>query len=228
VTYLLPMFPALAILLGDALDRWIAGDETGRAVPRAFASIGVALLAALVALPVAVHYSPVEIPAIAVLLVGAAMVGGGLMTLREARSRSWRPIAAIVGSTVALECAAIAVAAPVVAYFTAYPMIEVLRARLGPDDAVALFSGYFPNLPFYLQRIPYFVVGNRELDFGISIDGPGPWVVDNFDALKERVGNKRLFIALRTRKSDLEWLLKLPGTRLLHRGRNSSLIEYRP
>jgi hypothetical protein len=120
-------------------------------------------------------------------------------------------------------------AAPVAPYFTTIPVIEVLRERLGPDDSVALYSGYFPNLPFYLQRIPYFVVGNRELDFGVSLDGPGPWIVGSFDALKERVGDKRLFIVLRTRESDLRRLLGLPGeARLLHRGRTSSLIEYRP
>jgi 4-amino-4-deoxy-L-arabinose transferase-like glycosyltransferase len=229
VPYILPMFPALAILLGDALDRWIAADDGGRGVPRAFASIGLAFLAALGALPVGVHYSPVRIPPGLVLLIAATTLGAGVTTLYLARSRSWKPIAAVAGSVAALECAAIVTAAPVVPYFTAYPVIEALRARLRPDDPVVLYSGYFPNLPFYLQRIPYFVVGNRELDFGISLDGPGPWVVESFDVLKERVGNRRLLIVLRTRESDLKRLLNLPGeARLLHRGRTSSLIEYRP
>ncbi|HSD10319.1 MAG TPA: glycosyltransferase family 39 protein [Candidatus Binatia bacterium] len=229
VPYILPMFPALAILLGDALDRWIGADDTGRAVPRAFACIALALLAGLGALPVGVHYSPAEIPAGLVLLVAAGMLGAGVTTLYLARSRSWKPIAAVAGSVAALECAAIVVAAPIASYLTTYPVIQLLRARLGPDDPVVLFSGYFPNLPFYLQRIPYFVVGNRELDFGVSLDGPGPWIVESFDALKERIGNKRLLIVLRTRESELQRLLNLPGeARLLHRGRTSSLIEYRP
>ena len=73
------------------------------------------------------------------------------------------------------------------------------------------------------------MVGNRELDFGVSVDGPGPWIVESLDELKERVGDRRLFIVLRTRESDLRRLLNLPGeARLLHRGRTSSLIEYRP
>jgi 4-amino-4-deoxy-L-arabinose transferase-like glycosyltransferase len=229
VPYLLPMFPALAVLLGDALDRWIGATVAGRAVPRAFACIGLAVLAALAALPIGILYSPVAIPAGLILLAATATLAAGVTTLYLARSRSWKPIAAVAGSVAALECMAIAVAAPVAPYFTTLPVIEVLRERLGPDDSVALYSGYFPNLPFYLQRIPYFVVGNRELDFGVSLDGPGPWIVGSFDALRERVGDKRLFIVLRTRESDLRRLLELPGdARLLHRGRNSSLIEYRP
>jgi 4-amino-4-deoxy-L-arabinose transferase-like glycosyltransferase len=229
VPYILPMFPALAILLGDALDRWIDADDTGRAEPRAFACVGLVLLAALGGLPIGARSSPVVIPPRLVLLAAAVTLGAGITTLYLARSRSWRPIAAVAGSVAALECTAIVVAAPVAPYFTTLPVIEVLRERLGPDDAVALYSGYFPNLPFYLQRIPYFVVGNRELDFGVSLDGPGPWIVESFDALKERVDGKRIFIVLRTRESDLRKLIELPGeARLLHRGRTSSLIEYWP
>jgi hypothetical protein len=225
----LPMFPALAILLGDALDRWIEANGSGRAVPRAITCVAIALLAALGALPIGVLYSPVAIPAGMVLLAATVTLGAGITILYLARSRSWKPIAAIAGSVAALECTAIVVAAPVAPYFTTLPVIEVLRERLGPDDPVALYSGYFPNLPFYLQRIPYFVVGNRELDFGISLDGPGPWIVKNLDRLRERVGDRRLFIVLRTRERDLRRLLELPGeARLLHRGRTSSLIEYRP
>jgi 4-amino-4-deoxy-L-arabinose transferase-like glycosyltransferase len=227
--YILPMFPALAILLGDALDRWIEADDTGRAVPRAFVGIGIALLLAVGGLPIGAGYSPVAIPPGLVLLAVTATLGAGLTTLCFARSRSWKPIAAVVSSVAAIECVAIVVAAPVVPYFTTLPVIEALRKQLRPDDPVALYSGYFPNLPFYLQRIPYFVVGNRELDFGVSVDGPGPWIVENLDELKERVGDRRLFIVLRTRESDLRRLLNLPGeARLLHRGRTSSLIEYRP
>jgi hypothetical protein len=43
------------------------------------------------------------------------------------------------------------------------------------------------------------------------------------------VGERRLLIVLRTRERDLRDLKRMPGeTRLLHRGRSSSLIEHRP
>jgi len=60
--YILPLFPPLALLLGDALDRWLDGRVTIRAMPRAFATVGVGLLVAIAALPVALHFSPVRIP----------------------------------------------------------------------------------------------------------------------------------------------------------------------
>jgi hypothetical protein len=113
-------------------------------------------------------------------------------------------------------------------YLTTRPVVDILRRELRPDDAVVLYSGYFPNVPFYLQRIPLFVEGNRELDFGISLEGPGPAVVRDLAEVERRVGRRRLLLVLRTRKRDLERLAELPGSRLLYKGRTSSLVERRP
>jgi 4-amino-4-deoxy-L-arabinose transferase-like glycosyltransferase len=227
--YILPVFPALAILLGDALARRTIATATSRAMPWAFGFIGAALLLAPVGLPIALRFSPVAIQHGLVAVAMTVALAAGAATLCSARKQGWQPVVAVAGSIVAIQCVAAVVAAPIAQYFTARPVVEVLRRRLGPDDQVALYTGYFPSVAFYLQRIPYFVFGYRELDFGISLEGPGSWVVDDLHELEKRVGGRRLFIVLRTKEDGFRKLRKMPGeTHVLYRGRRSSLVERGP
>jgi len=227
--YILPAFPPLALLLGDALDRWLDGRARLRRMPRAFGTVGATPLVAVLALPVALHFSPVRIPAAFVALAFVIAVAAGGATLAFAREQSCKPVLAIAAMMMVLECGSVWIAAPIVHYFTAKPVIDRLRERLEPGDEVALYGGYFPNVPFYLRRVPLYVFGNRELDFGTSLEGPGPVVVRNLRQLLARADGRRLLIVLRTRERDLRDLLRMPGeTRLIHRGRSSSLIEHRP
>jgi 4-amino-4-deoxy-L-arabinose transferase-like glycosyltransferase len=227
VPYLLPMFPALAILLGDALDRWLEGPASTAARRGFYAIAGCVLLAACAA-PIAARASPVALPPSLVALVVVALLGAGVALLAFASSHSIRPIVTVAASVAVVECAAVLVGSPVSRYLTTRPIVDILKRELRPEDAVVLYSGYFPNVPFYLQRIPLFVEGNRELDFGISLDGPGPAVVKNLAEVERRVGKRRLLLVLRTRERDLERLARLPGSRLLYKGRTSSLVEWRP
>jgi hypothetical protein len=170
----------------------------------------------------------VALPPSLVALVVVALLGAGVALLAFASSHSIRPIVTVAASVAVVECAAVLVGSPVSRYLTTRPIVDILKRELRPEDAVVLYSGYFPNVPFYLQRIPLFVEGNRELDFGISLDGPGPAVVKNLAEVERRVGKRRLLLVLRTRERDLERLARLPGSRLLYKGRTSSLVEWRP
>ncbi len=227
VPYLLPMFPALAILLGDALDRWLEGPASA-AVRRGFYAIAGCVLLAVCAVPIAARASPVALPPSLVMLVALALLAAGVVLLAFASSHGIRPIVAVAVSVAVVECAAVRVGSPVSRYLTTRPVVDILRRELRPEDALVLYSGYFPNVPFYLQQIPLFVEGNRELDFGISLEGSGPAVVKDLAAVERRVGKRRLLLVLRTRKRDLERLAQLPGSRLLYKGRTSSRVERRP
>jgi 4-amino-4-deoxy-L-arabinose transferase-like glycosyltransferase len=229
VPYILPIFPALAIQLGDALDQWIAGDRAIPGIRFAFLGLGVVLFAAASSLPIVAHLSPVVVPRST---VAAAVVFGlavAIVVLVTHHRRDATPVAAIAAAIGLLQCVGAAIAAPIVRPLTATPVIEILRERMTAQDAFAAYGGYFPNVPFYLRRIPYFVAGNRELDFGISLEGNGPWVVDDLEALWKRIGRRHTFFLLRTRDRDLDVLLALPGkAALVHRGRTSSLVEVEP
>jgi 4-amino-4-deoxy-L-arabinose transferase-like glycosyltransferase len=229
VPYILPLFPALAIQLGDALSRWIAEEDEVRGVRFAFLLVGLGVLLAAAGLPIGRHLSPVLVPQGRVAWSVVLGLGSAVLVIALHRRRSAAPVLAVAGVVGLLECAAVVIAAPIIHPLTTMPIIEILRERLTPEDGFAAYGGYFPNVPFYLRRVPYFVFGNRELDFGVSLEGNGPWVVDDLRQLHARLGHRRIFFLLRTRERDLQTLLALPGTAtLLHRGRSSSLVEYQP
>jgi 4-amino-4-deoxy-L-arabinose transferase-like glycosyltransferase len=229
VPYLLPMFPALAILLGDALAGWLDGRTSAKAVRQGFRTIAVGLLLAVCALPFAVRVSPVPLSSGLVVLAFSMPLAASAALLACASARSLLPIGVVAAAVVALQCTAALVGIPIFRYLTTQPVVEIIRREMRAEDEVVLYSGYFPNVPFYLQRIPLYVEGNRELDFGISLEGPGPAVVRNMAEVERRVGGRRMLLVLRTRAHDLERLSRLPGqTRLLYKGRASSLVEHRP
>jgi 4-amino-4-deoxy-L-arabinose transferase-like glycosyltransferase len=229
IPYILPVFPSLAMLLGDAVARAIDVESMGRAMRLAFTTTGTTLVLAAIGLPFAMRCSPVTIPAgLGVLAVAVTLVAGAV-TVHSARRQDWRPIAAVAGSIAALQCVAAVAAAPISQYVSVRPVIEILRGQLRPGDQVALYTGYFPSAPFYLQRIPYFVFGNRELDFGISLDGRGSWIVDDLNELDKRIGRRRSFILLRTNFNDLRDLRDKYGEiRMLYSGSLSWLLEIVP
>ena len=226
--YLLPIFPAFALLVGDALARWMAEREAGRGVTRAFSVVGWILLVGAVAMPIAARFSPVPISTTLVAVATASGALVALMLLAVRRIRGWQPLLALAAAIAVLECVAAIVASRVAYPLTVQPVLAILRQRMTQEDEIVSYGGYFPDLPFYLRRIPYFVFGNRELDFGVSLEGGGPWVVDDLGLLLSRLPARRVFFVLRTRERDLQTLSRLPGTvQVLLRGRSSSLIEYR-
>lgn len=228
VPYLLPMFPPLAVVLGDALARtWTGGHEI-RGLRLSFASLGALFLAVAVAAPIAWEVTPLAMSPV-LFLVGASAAAGALLIFRTLDAGDARPALAVAATVAAIELLVVPVARPIADRVTIGPIIRILRDAVGPDEPVVLYSGYFPNLPFYLGRIPYFVFGNRELDFGVSLEGNGPYVVDTLEQLRGRLGAHRTLYVLHPRTSDVNRLRRLPGrTRVLYTGRRSVLLEHQP
>lgn len=226
--YILPMFPPLAMLLGDALARWTARGEEIPRLRLAFVSVGVVLAALAVATPVVWELAPVPMSRW-LWAAGGVCAAAAAATLRLARRRDASPVAAVAAAVAALQLCAVPIAAPIARGLTIAPIIDILRERARPDDPIVLYSGYYPNLPFYLGRIPYFVFGNRELDFGVSVEGPGPFVVDSLRRVRSRIGDRPTFFVLHPRTRDVEAVRGLSGaTRVLYRGRRSVLVEHLP
>lgn len=169
ISYALPAFPALALLLGGALAHW---DEFGRGWQRAAVGLtllfNALLLAALWALPhrdkatkawsfVGVLLDDVILPRavgwpwtllLTVILVGASAAFGWTL-----RPRGGRALLGLGGaSAAAIACALLGLAGTIAAYEDASRMIVNLRPQLRPGDRIATYHAFVPTATPYVRR----------------------------------------------------------------------------
>jgi len=180
IPYILPMFPALAVLAGTAEEERFAADLRITAV--GLIVVAVALGAGDAFLPRFLHdaarapyFLGIRGP---LALIACAAVAGGGATLWLGRSRARArerslavPLAAAVGAAGYVSFIGIVWAASVLA-----PLYsgEPLAAQLSPAlrDAPGLYSVrlYDQSLPFYLRRTTTLVDYRGELDFGLTLE----------------------------------------------------------
>ncbi len=189
VSYILPIFPALALLIGVRLTQLGARALTWQALPAALS--GVAVLALLPGIeryasrevPVAMfrNYADWLIPA-AVLLIAGAAASAWLASRRK-------PNAAIA----ALACAGLAFAQLALSGHeslsranSAYYIAQKIKPELKPDMPFYSVDTYDQSLQFYLRRTTTMVAYKDELGFGIEQE-PEKFIADS--ALFEKTWN---------------------------------------
>lgn len=199
-TYILPMFPPVAILLGRSLDRLLAAEAGGRGVEHALRATGILFLVLAAALAGVVLYFAIAISLLQWTLVAVPLLAGGISTLVWRREPFVRPLTAIFAAIFALYLALAAVAPRVTDVFTAYPLITRLGSELAPEDTYAFAGAYFPSAAFYLDRPPLLVGVRPELRFGHELSGGSPRLLPSLGALHEATRDGRLFCLSDERK----------------------------
>ena len=172
ITYISPVFPAAAVLIGHYLAQaWAGRSARGlRAGLWVFAGLALALAAA------AFFPLPEKQAALAPQLlpwrffVGAVMGGGALAVILCLRRGAVR--GALIGLTV--TCVIFFASANLVAGLfndrSTKPFAAVLKERLQPGDAVYVVSDYAQDLPVYLGRTVSVVNYIGELRYGIDAE----------------------------------------------------------
>ena len=176
LSYILPMFPALALLMATAPVARLNADL--RATGAGMMVAGVLLLACAVLLPAILFspqlYDPVRAPYFmpirpALVLMGLCSLGGGIGAWRI-RADGIRPTLAVgLGgfATWAGVMWAAAVLAPVYSGAALYAQLPV---SLRQDVPVYGVRTYDQSLTFYLRRPVTLVEYRGELDFGQSLE----------------------------------------------------------
>jgi 4-amino-4-deoxy-L-arabinose transferase-like glycosyltransferase len=199
-TYILPMFPPLAVLIGIFLDRVVRGDHSRAPVDRALLATAVAYLLGFAALAIAPMFVPTAVgPALAVILL-SPLLACGLTILAWRAARAADCLWAIIATTLLFYLALAAVAPALSESFTARPLIATVGARLGPGDHYLLWGKYLPSAAFYLGRPPLLVGFRPELRFGKSLLERTPNVFDSLRELGLRTKGGRLYILTDNRK----------------------------
>ena len=169
--YILPIFPALAVLIGA----WLARVLEERAVPRLRVGLGVfSFLGGLLAVAVvAVVLRPAVVkldPAVAVALrpaalaMAAALIGGGILAPWLAKTRGVRAGLIGVTATAAAFLVALQYAAPHISKPGTKALAEIVVARAGPADRVLHYHEFFHDFTFYARRVVDTVAFKGELE----------------------------------------------------------------
>ena len=170
-SYILPMFPALALLIGERFSRLSARSVAMHAMPYVAAG-----LAMLLAAPQVVRLASTEVPVALyqgyvpwLVEAGVALTAGALlasfMALRERTLAAglWLAAGGLVAAQLILTGHNSLSPAS-----SSYHLVQQIRQYVRPDIAFYSLGIYEQTLPFYIKRTVTLVEVRDELSFGIN------------------------------------------------------------
>jgi len=180
VSYILPIFPALALLVGARLTRLDARTLAWQTLPAGLA--GIALLALM---PGIGHYASREVPVemlhdYADWLVAAALVliaGTAACAWLAWRGRVDAALIALAGAALVFAQLALSGHESLSQANSAYHIVQKIKPELKPGMPFYSVDTYDQSLQFYLRRSTTMVQYKDELGFGIAQE-PGKFVPD--------------------------------------------------
>ncbi|MEJ2644994.1 MAG: glycosyltransferase family 39 protein [Gammaproteobacteria bacterium] len=200
VPYILPIFPALALLIG----RWLAQQPAAGAVRRPLAVLALLGLAGAVAIAMlpnglARSHSALEfnrmvgtsqIYLMAVVLAVASIVPY-LLARRARLDVALVSMAVLFGGFHTVVGHALTGLDP---KWSVRAMAEMIKPELKPDDAVVTYNTYFQELPVYLQRRVIIVNWKNELTFGSKYQDTSGWMIDTAQFWKLWNSDRKVYV----------------------------------
>ncbi len=223
VTYILPAFPAAALIIGQALSDACDGDF--RLVSRQalaacliliIGAIGIALYPFLAAGP---RLAPPHCAA-----VGAILLAGGLLCLAAVRRGDMlRSFIALCATSYVMGIAVSGGPLRMLASKKSETELALLVKERAPSEAlVASYGWYVQGLPFYAQR-RVVVVGKRgELEFGSRREDTSAWFIDYAQLFRLWDSGRPIFLLIK--KRDMPLFVKSVKTPLRVLGREGKTL----
>jgi 4-amino-4-deoxy-L-arabinose transferase-like glycosyltransferase len=184
-SYILPIFPALALLLACYLER--VSQRVLLINAALLAALGIVGLALLQRVPLLAN-TPFELPLyqaylpwIAAASAIAACGGAFAMLLTRRHTTAAIAVTAFAGF-LAGQCLMLG-HDPLGRYAAGYNLVAAVKAELTPQTRMYAVQRYEQSLPFYLQRTTKLVAHADELEFGLQ-QQPELWIpkLDDFVA----------------------------------------------
>jgi len=208
IGYILPIFPALALLTGKFIaDAWHKANNSYTSLSIILWLIfSLVFLTAVLMLP---RFPQLNVQAAAMPYL-LAMAGistlSALTAIGMARYRQFLPLFLLCLLSSTLCLATLIVAANSLNRNTAKPLIMQLQTRLKPDDEVVNYFKFYQDTPIYLQR-RITLVANwqspkiaetdnwvRELWYGMAFQHTDDWLVNEKIFWQRWNSKKRLFV----------------------------------
>ena len=200
IPYLLPIFPALAILVGHYLaSHW---ENASRLRGLKYAYISMPILVGLIG-AIAIMGSVTTLFKQHLLattpyfsLLTFIWLGGTLLALRSFQQN--KPTATfswIVGST-ALALIIILSQRAAINLGSVKPLAQMVKPLLKADTEIACYENYYQDLPYYLQRQVTVVDWRGELSFGMQHQATQRWMIQGQQFWQTWQSDKRVFVLM--------------------------------
>lgn len=211
--YVLPIFPPLAVLVGNYLaHHWQNQKQQGIFIGLLIISF-ILLLAIIAALILAAHNQLLPLPWTAWLTLFLAICAA-IVPLCFYWQHGVKPAMIALLLILALLWTSLNLNYPLLQQRSTKPLVTVLLPLLTPTDQIVSYHAYFHDLPFYLQRrITVAGWGVDELSFGMKHQNMQGWLLDDTSLWQQWVaGTQRIFMFLN--KKDYNALSKNRAYRL--------------
>jgi len=208
ITYILPIFPALAVLIGGLLAPYV--DQRRADDLPAGRGVFIAVMLALAALVPAAYLTPslqtheeigpeLALAAPVVIPMAVIFALGALAALFLPRRYGMRGTLGIIFVTAALGWSGVSLVASRADPNTVKPLVLLLEPHLTPEDKVVSFGTLFYDVPVYLERKVIVIDNHAEFDFGMTQEDTSAIVQYSDDFLRRWPGDERYFVFARSR-----------------------------
>lgn len=169
--YILPVFPALAVMvgrwLGASLDRGGHGLRGGIRVFSSAAGLLAVALCIVVLRPALIHnFSGAQARALrpAAFTLAAVLLPGGILALMFARAGRARAALVAMAATVVVFCSGLTFAVERIQRPGTKDLALFVKAHAGPADRVLHYHGFFHDFTFYAGRVVDVIGSKGEIE----------------------------------------------------------------
>jgi len=227
IPYILPLFPALVLLMGNRISAIMEGNFRPLTVPAYLTGGVIALLGiGIILFP---HLSPVSpVSPAGAAVVGVLFLGQGAFALRSAwRKDALALVIALAFFSIMIEIVGPSFILPGLVEWKSSREMALLATRIVPKDAMLASIGLEQGLSFYTKR-RIVVIGDRnELDFGSRQEDNSAWFLDVPQFALLWAGEKPFYLFIsEVELTYLRNIIKPPFT-VLGRSKRKMLISNR-
>jgi 4-amino-4-deoxy-L-arabinose transferase-like glycosyltransferase len=217
IPYILPIFPALAIITGRYLSNRIDVPITKgiRVGFRLLPICAILLAIALIYLPYTGGIPNLTLTHTVLRIVAATLLISTLITYIVYRRQSLRTSLIVLMMTFCTFLVSMVMAVPYVDTRSVKPLAAVLKPLLKTGDEVAVYELYYQDLPFYLRQKVTIVEWHNELDFGLRHQPEAnEWMISYDTFWKRWDSPRRIFLVISQKR--FEHVLKTNPQRKFH------------
>jgi 4-amino-4-deoxy-L-arabinose transferase-like glycosyltransferase len=200
IPYLLPVFPPIAMLLGNYLATYWQNNQH-RPITIGFNALfvlniimGISAITAIFIL----NFNEQTITKQNLYITAACMITGGIISTISYRRRGLASGFTILMLSVSVLWLYLSPIISIINKQSIKPLIITLQQKLKPDDEVISYGHYYQDLPFYLQRRITVANFAGELEFGMKHQDTKTWMIDTKSFWERWYSNKRVYLITNT------------------------------